>query len=505
MTTMNPEKMTAPIVAIYDLMMDGQWHENSALIAYGATICIDTERDAALHNGRRVRRTALASGTTVSDDVLIVSGAKDIVRNRLMIAVRGGRLERDQSQHRMTDPARAAWHTARGSALSAPTRRALTAVPTPASADAPVAAEQALDPKTTSTYMSNRAPNVFGGIAEDQGWLDAPRRLMSRVHFRIKNDILPLDDFRAALPAGSVTTYDEGTGLYRVDVEHGTGDQIHAFITGWCADHGYETKGLRVQHDMRRRVIGDLDPAYLADLCSFYHRYCRGPVRKHASTLKVHFADKDDESQQVFEWILEGVAAYDEQSGVPFGAFLVQKLHGWVHDLNRAKYGRHISEQEMRQQRARQDFTSEHGHAPSERQLAEILGQDIAVFRDKANDVSNLRGIRNAGALTMGEDGEAEVPLPDDFRTPDRYEDAMRQSLISQVMTKACSVDTTARGKLSKNPNVLGWVTWYETTWHNKSKVTLASELGTSTRNMSQYSDRAQERMRGLAADLVDH
>ena len=526
MSTMNLSKMTAPVVALYDLMIDGEWHDNTALVAYGAPICAAQERDASLKNGRRVRRATLSRGTVVSDADLIASGSKDLVRNRLMIAVRGGRMERDGDRHRMTSQSRTDWLTIRGSAAATPpvaTHSAATGqdkprtISTTPSTDSTTASTTATHSGTTlpeggftsltevyaDTPSAYASANIFGGIPEGQGWAIAPRAKKDRVHFRLKFDTLPVAAFRAAMPANADVTYDEESGLCRVDVAHGTGQDAYVLVAQWCAENGYETKGLRVQADVWRRNLSDLDPHYLADLCAFYQRYSRGQVRKHASTLKVHFNEQDDQTQQVFEWILEAIALYDETSGVPFGAFLVQKMSGWVHDLNRNRYGRHITEQEMRQQRASNKFSAEHGRDANEVEMADMLGQDLATYREKSGAVANLRSLRSTAPLTTGEDDEMDVPLAAEERVEDRHETNMRQALIAQVITKACGVDEGARGKLSRNPNILAWVTTYETTWNNQSKVALASRLSTSTRNMSQYTERAQERMREIAGDLL--
>jgi DNA-directed RNA polymerase specialized sigma subunit len=505
-STMNPSKMTAPVVALYDLMMDGEWHENAALISFAAPICAAHERDDALRNGRRVRRTALAKGKTISDEDLIASGAKDLVRNRLMIAVRGGRMERDGDRHRMTEKSRTDWLAARGPLTIEPTASTqpaeTVAAPVVETVETIVAANMA-DASTPDVAVAYESANIFGGIPEGEGWARAPRMKKDRVHFRLKFDSLPVAAFRAAMPADADITYDEESGLCRMDVANGTGQQAYALVAQWCAENGYETKGLRVQADVWRRNLADLDPHYLSDLCAFYQRYSRGQVRKHASTLKVHFNEQDDQTQQVFEWILEAIALYDETSGVPFGAFLVQKMSGWVHDLNRTRYGRHITEQEMRQQRAATKFSAENGREATEAEMAEMLGQDLTTYREKSGAVANLRAVRNCSPLTTGEDDEMDVPLAAEERVEDRHEANMRQALIAQVITKACGVDEGARGKLSKTPNILAWVTTYETTWNGQSKVALASNLSTSTRNMSQYTERAQERMREIAGDLL--
>ena len=157
----------------------------------------------------------------------------------------------------------------------------------------------------------------------------------------------------------------------------------------------------------------------------------------------------------------------------------------------------------MRQQRAATKFSAENGREATEAEMAEMLGQDLTTYREKSGAVANLRAVRNCSPLTTGEDDEMDVPLAAEERVEDRHEANMRQALIAQVITKACGVDESARGKLSKTPNILAWVTTYETTWNNQSKVALASNLSTSTRNMSQYTERAQERMREIAGDLL--
>ena len=52
-----------------------------------------------------------------------------------------------------------------------------------------------------------RAPLVFGGIPEAEGWVLAPITARVRVHFRVDRE-LPLTTFRAQLPDGVTVTYD---------------------------------------------------------------------------------------------------------------------------------------------------------------------------------------------------------------------------------------------------------------------------------------------------------
>lgn len=511
--SLSPDKMTPLTVAVFDLLVDGEWQDNSHLIAFGAEICAREERAEALKTGRRVRRKSLAAGKSISDEDLIASGAKDMVRNRLMIAVRAQRLERTKTQHRMTPTACAAWHAARPAATkqqgkaaakatadkSQPdTRPALSVVPDVAPTPAAASAEA---PKTRRNR--NAEELIFGGIVEADGWEPAPLHLKSRVHFRVENDEVSLSDFRAALPVGSDVTYDEGTGLYRVDCDHGTGNEVRDFIRDWCAANDYKAKSLRAEHDVRRRNLGDLDPAFLSDLCLWYSRYSQGRIKKHHSTLQFHFTDRDDLGQQVFEWILEAVSRYDDKSGVPFGAFLSERIGKWVHDLNRNKYGRIVSDTELKYQRATQEFMTKFGRKPTEVELAEALGQDLTTLRKNAQVVSTVQGLRNIGTLDATADEGGEIALPDDEFCDDRHNAELEQSLLSQILTVSCEADPSARGKLATKPNVLGLVAWYESLWGGKNKTELSTGLGTSMRNMNEYAQRVEEKMKARKADLI--
>ena len=479
----NPDHLTPATIAVYDLMSDGAWYDNQILIAHGAQVCAREERDEALKNGRRVRRKALAKGGTLTDAELIESGSKDIIRNRLMVGVRGGRLERADNKHRMAKDTCRAWIAARPdldrAAIALPEIAPKPVkAPTPArpfvATVTPIKAAAAAKKSTTR----NNAPLIFGGIPEAEGFAAAPLELRSRVHFRTENLPVPLDEFRADLPAGSHVTLDEGDGLYRVDCDHGTGTTLRDFIRDWCDARGIITKSLRPEHDVRRRSLRDLEAQFLADLCVHYANYSKGRLRRHLTTLKFHFNDDDDLAQQVFEWILEAVSRFDDSQNVPFGAYLSQRLTAWVHDLNRNRYGRTLTDAELMQQRATQQFVSENGRKPTERELAGLLGQNLAA------------------------NGDMEIPLPDANFSDDRIIDETTQSLLSQVMTRACAVDPAARGKLASNPNVLGWIAWYETTFCGVTKTDLAEGLSTSMRNMSVYADRVEERMQARREDI---
>ena len=359
----------------------------------------------------------------------------------------------------------------------------------------PVATEVA-DPRSRV-----RAPLVFGGIPEPEGWALAPITSRDRVHFRLDRE-LPLDEFRAELPDGVTVSYDQGEGLYRVDGAPGSAAVLADWVRAWCTGRGCSTVGLRAETDVRRRSPRDLPKAYLDDLCRHYGPVSLKRLQRNMSTIRLHLPDPDDLGQQVFEWILKAVSQYDEGKGVPFGAFLATQLSKWVHDLGRNAHGRTAADTEHKQQKAIAAFIAEHQRRPTERELAAFMGQSVATLRRNSQTVATLNGLRNLQSLDGGPDA-AEILLPDSSEAPDQIMGEAEQTLLSHALTAAAAADPAARrDHRAGQPNVLGWATWYLTTWGGRTKTQLSSELNTSVRNMNVYADRVEKALKTRLAEL---
>jgi DNA-directed RNA polymerase specialized sigma24 family protein len=348
-----------------------------------------------------------------------------------------------------------------------------------------------------------RGPLVFGGLPEADGFAAVPITARDRVHFRVDRD-LPLAELRADLPDGVTVSHDAGEGLYRVDGPCGQGQVLADWIRAWCAGRGCTTVGLRAEAGVRRRAPRDLPPAFLEDLCRHYHPVALKRLQRNSSTLRLHVPDPDDLGQQVAEWILKAVGQYDETKGVPFGAFLATQLSKWVHDLGRSAHGRTAADTENRQQKAIAAFQAEHQRRPSERELAEYMGQSVATLRRNSQTVATLTGLRNLQSLDGGPDA-TEVLVPDSTEAPDQIMDEADQTMLSHALTAACAPDPgAARGQRAAQPNVLGWATWYLTTWGGQTKTQVSADLGTSVRNMNVHADRVERALKDRLAELSE-
>ena len=358
----------------------------------------------------------------------------------------------------------------------------------------------AVDPAAAAR---GRAPLVFGGIPEAEGWALAPITPRDRVHFRTDRE-LPLEEFRRDLPDGVTVSFDQGEGLYRVDGACGTAQVLAEWIKAWCAGRGTATVGLRAETDVRRRAPRDLPPAFLDELCRHYLPVSLKRLQRNTSTLRLHVPDPDDLTQQVSEWILKAVGQFDEGKGVPFGAFLATQLSKWVHDLGRNAHGRTAADTEHKQQKAMAAFLAENQRRPSEKELAAYMGQSVATLRRNSQTVATLNGLRNLQSLDGGPDA-TEIMLPDSHEAPAEIMGEAEQTLLSHALTVACAPDPDARpDQRAGQPNVLGWATWYLTTWGGQTKTQLSADLGTSVRNMNVHADRAERALRQRLAELAD-
>lgn len=468
--------------AMFDVLVDGLIHPTADVLAAGVAACLAYEAEDARRTGLRLRAGTAGGGAGVADERIRLSGARDIARNRLMIAVRSGRVERLAGSHRMFPDACHQWRsTPAGGDLSTP------AVPPAAPTPRVITIPDAPDP--------DRSGRMFGGMSEAACWASSPLITRQMVHFKSDYHV-DVRDLTACLPEWARLDVDDTEGLYRVwgRPEHADGDLLQSHVEQWFAARGIKTRHLKVERNVRRRDLTTLPPGALADLCAVYGALAQRRIYRHLTSLRLHIPDPDDARQQVNEWVLKAIAIFDADKGTPFGAFLTQRLGQWVHDLGRSRIGRTAADAELGHRRDVAAFTQEHHHTPTDTDLAEYTGQTVTAIRKRAQTVATLHGLRNPRTLTATLD-DPEIPLPAD--APD-VDDLLiteeQQSLVGHVLTSCCSPDPTEQG-VAADVNVLGWVAWYFTMWRGMNKTDLAAGLGTSLRNLNVYAARVERRM----------
>lgn len=538
--------------AIYRDLCDGAWHSKIDLIAVGTAEILALEPDHALANGQRIRHRGLASQRVViTEDDLRRSGAADSARNRLDICVRSKRvvIDSDTGLYRMTDEAREQWNTPRPAAAPAtppaPKARRATRAKTAPAKTGPADAVQAADVEVLD--LDNPLPSHTGEPAyraahttrhparsartrsfttdnEADGWAFAPLHSYEMVHFKSADDY-DVTEMAADLPDWARVEFDESRGLCRVWGRRNSadGDILANLINDFFAARSLRAKGLKIERDRRRRDLADLPDTFLSALCRDYGELAMSRIQKKMSTVRMFIPEDDDIQQHVYEWVLKAITTYDATKGVPFGAYLTQRVQSWVYDLPRARAGRSAADAEMNNQRAVSRFQQTYHRAPTDQELADFTGQDIEKVRHNAATIQSLNNVRNAQSFDAA-DGSPHIQVSDGTDASNSVLDEVQQTLISAAVTAACAPERVvddSDGQLSLDdlagagtdsptgpPNIIGWLGVYFTTWGGMTKTDLSASLGTSPRNLSLHQARAQENMKtslaSVATELVD-
>lgn len=504
---LNINTLSASTAAMFDYLSTRTWAPNDGILDAGATACYRDEYAKALANGQRIRAKALAAGQNIEDDELARVGARDLARNCLMIAVRSGRLERSGDEHRMYPATRAEW--LRITSQPTETTPAVTTAKSPKTTITKKAATKATA-RSTEAATASPAPRrrtkvlIFGGLSETDGFDTAPLATYDRVHFETLNKPIDMDEFRAEFSTNCVVRYDESAGLYRVDVPAGEGAEQREFIRRWCTDRGIVVHGLRADMNVRRRNLSDLPGDFLGELCvHFSSTSKRTLLRRTETVLKRHFPQNDDLDQQISEWVLEAVGQFDHTRSVPFGAFLNQRLHGWVGDLNRKTYGRAVTDAELRHQRAVSAFMHEHGRIPTDEEMAQQLNQPLTTYLRAATAVAQVQNLRNMHPIEGTTADDADIQIPDATLSDEQVIAEEQTALLSALLTSACDQELDPDTAERLPVNVLGWYSWYATVWGQQTKTEVSEQLGTSIRTMNTHTDRVQARMQARREELV--
>ena len=563
---LNPDHLTPGTIAVFEAIRSGEWVAIDDVVDIAAPFCVEHERETTLKNGRRVRRKVIASGKNVDEDELLRSGSRDLIRNRLMIAERSGRIERTRTALRMLPATVAEWDQVRtqipaGLLLTEPLlfvepqpatatrvgssattvekstpaddadRTEATVTPLRASrgtsraAEAnqarPVTPDEPAQDATADEHDFTWDPDVSGGrvctgLADHSGWADAPLLEFDSVHFRVKYRGLDDQDLAAlvqALPADCIVTHDKVDDLYRAECPVGSGPMAREAIREWFDVRDWEISQLRAENKpTRRRLISDLDPLWLSGLSEHANRYVqRITFQKHKAVLNQHFTDRSDIESLGGLWVVQAIMIFDHEKSVPFGAFLNSKLSQWINDLNRKGYGRQATDDERNLRRAERAFIETHSRQPTEAELAEALGTDTDWIRKTRGVIAQMQNRRYWISLDSGDaDHETDfgAQIHDEETAETHVLDLDMRAEISRSLLAACAAEgdpARRRGRGHKGPNILGFISFYERFWgEGVTKKDLAETLGTTNKNMNAHAERVAQRLSAEATHLIE-
>lgn len=326
------------------------------------------------------------------------------------------------------------------------------------------------------------SPRLFGGVLEDDGWETAPLRVYDVIHFRATGEVTQKLIQELIGVKGHVTK--DVDGLYRIMTIYG--NDIYTQLKEWSDKNGYDVFGARLDKGTYRRDINELPPMYFNDLCEFYGKFAHTLLRKNLSSIKKHIPDEDDRQQQIYLWIIDAVQRYNNDTCIPFAAYLSKSLNSWVHDLGRKIYGRSVSDIELKLSRLVQAFEKQHSREPTYKEIAEIWGESEESVRKKLQSVTVVNSIRNVATL---DSEDFDIPVVANHDPSQRIHDDIKQTMISSALTKSV-IDQKAHPAI--------WLDMYQTTWGGKKQSSIALSMGLEEETHSEEKERVSEQMREL-------
>lgn len=287
----------------------------------------------------------------------------------------------------------------------------------------------------------SRSPRFFGGVLEDDGWLKAPLIAYNLLHFRANSHITSrmIQDRIGEL--GAVNQDEDG--LFRIFSK--LGDETYYMLKEWnTEDPNVGITGLRLTYNTYRRDLTALPAGYLDELCKFYGSFAFILLRNNMSSIKKHIPEHEDIQQQIYIWVMDAVARYDDSTCIPFAAYLHTVLQRWVHNLNRKSHGRAAADNELKHSRAIALFEAQNGRTPTIAELAESLGETV---KKVAQDSVSIKMVSNLRSTTTLDSDDFTVPLVAKESTDESVEVELEKTLLSAALfSTALEQDAETRG-----------------------------------------------------------
>lgn len=341
--------------------------------------------------------------------------------------------------------------------------------------------------KNTPRYT----PRYFGGILEDDGWAMAELKNYDLIHFRTNGNISKENIEEIISYSGLVTRSEDG--LYRIFVKD-IGDATYKVIKDYKFD-GMEKSfsGVRLEKNIKRRDLKDLNRRYFSDLCEYYGNFAKVLLKSNMSSITKHISEQDDIQQQIHLWVIDAVQRYDNTTSIPFAAYLGKMLSNWVFNLNRQSFGRSAADVELKHSRGATQFRTEHKREPSLEELADVLGETVETIRNERISIHSVSSIRTMGTI---DSDDTIVHIVSDEDTTSHIEHQSHQYLLSNAIT------SSALREDNEHPNLVGWINVYHSTWGNtKNKKFLPQSTADETKvAMEKLFMKAQQKLKDTGA-----
>lgn len=287
-------------------------------------------------------------------------------------------------------------------------------------------------------YPKNKTcPRVFAGIFEDEVFANHPVHECSVTSFQLSKKENTIEEIRQL-------AYESG-GLLIISFNEDIA-RIHALwnSTMYKALENHPNLSPIQPNISRRREIVELPQPFLTALVAFYVRYLYPSMSKYLYTMEQYTGKEDGAIQSKFmEWILSTIRHYDHDSGVPFGAYLLNLCKRWVKELNKEVYGVKSASIQNKITRAQKNLEYLLIEETAENMALE-LGVSQEKYLEMKREVIDCYNVRHPHiSLDMSpgvddNDKTLEAVIPTRETTPEEY---LFAENLTRVIAKTCPND----------------------------------------------------------------
>ena len=251
--------------------------------------------------------------------------------------------------------------------------------------------------------MRVRIPDlVVDGMPEQAILADAPVMTCDRLHW--DGPALDLHALAGALPMRAWTRQ-WSDGRHRIWVEQGLGPVARERIA-----EATPARGLRIDSAVSFRDLDGIPrgrvPALIeAAVAWLYPRTL--PIRRKL-VADLDLVEDEDVRPMMYLFVWDHLDRFAPRHGGRMGplilcAFLLAKMRTWPQDASRAAYGRTVVDDQQAVNRAFESFVHAHHRVPTEAELAQACGVEVAELRRRRRNADAVhRRHRRGGAGRRG-------------------------------------------------------------------------------------------------------
>lgn len=250
-----------------------------------------------------------------------------------------------------------------------------------------------------SIVPNNFPPKLWDKTTETDAFLQAPRRRVGTISFKLDNDKIHKRCTEILRGIGKIMP-DEG-GRYRA---YGlSAAHMKNLLSKGLTETEFESLDIKTRAILLQRELVDLPPDWLAEAITFYaNTFAPSVLKSTMSTISIYLPDKNDVYSQIVIWVITAMKKFDENASVPFSGYLSTVLRHWPYDLPTEHLGKDLAKFQRERKKAI-DIAKEEGHEGDSIPidiLSDIMGVSLEEYVILNNEHENWLAEKNATTLT---------------------------------------------------------------------------------------------------------